>query len=370
MADRVYEGRLLAGVVADVRDRLTGNTARANARLGLLRPPAAHARLIWIKSDAREVSGRLAAEIARTVRERSADRPIVVTFEYEHKAMLARLKAITNLGFGYGPADRRAATRRVLERLRPACVVALGEGMRPHLAAGLKAAGVPCCIVHGPPGAGAEGCVGFPQTASEQQAWRDRVHWAAPFYALLAVAQVEPVFQGLAGAHARALFWVTDASPAIAAGIAQAWQASPGGAHDVLFLGSQTPGANRLSAWNEDRRPLAPGSVVWVDEERFWPALAASCTAVHLIRPSEPLLWAVLAGGRVVSAAHVAGLDLPGTAPLAEVDTAELVTYWAGLLANPGAARVAADTLRRYFWRERRSAGEAAEALVAQVCAC
>ncbi|MDA8191093.1 glycosyltransferase N-terminal domain-containing protein [Acidiferrobacter thiooxydans] len=370
MADRVYEGQLLAGVVADVRDRLSGNTARANARLGLLRPPPARARLIWIKSDAREVNGRLAAEIAGTVRERSADRPIVVTFEYEHQAMLARLRAIANLGFAYGPADRRAATRRILERLRPAYVVALGEAMRPHLAAGLKAAGVPCCIVHGRPGAAAEGCMGFPQTASEQQAWRGRAHCAAPFYARLAVAQVEPVFQGLAGAHARALFWVTDASPAIAARLAQAWQASPGGTQDILFLGCPTAGAKRLSAWNEDRRPLAPGSVVWVDEERFWPALAASCTAIHLMMPPEPLLWAALAGGRVVSAAHVAGLDLPGAAPLAEVASTELVTYWAWLLANPGAARVAADALRRYFWQERRAAGEAAEALVAQVCAC
>ncbi len=369
MADRAYEGRLIAGAVADIWDRLTGHAARANARLGLLRGPASRTRLVWIKSDAREVNGRLAAEIARTVRERSADLPIVVTFEYEHAATLARLKAIANLGFAYGPADRRAATRRILERLRPAYVVALGEAMRPRLAAGLKALGVPCCIVHGYPMA-ADGCVGFAQTASEQQAWRDRVHWDGPFGALLAMAKVEPVFQGLAGAHARALFWVADAEPAAAARIAQAWRASPGADSDILFLASPIPGASRLSAWNEDRRPLAPGSVVWVDEERFWPALAASCTAIHLMTPSEPLLWAVLASGRVVSAAHVAALDLPGAPPLAKVDSDRLVAYWAGLLANPGEARAAADSLRRYFWHERRAAGEAASALVAQVCAC
>ncbi len=370
MADRAYEGDLIAGAAADVWDRLSGQAARANARLGLLRGPASHARLVWIKSDAREANGRLAAEIARTVRERSADLPIVVTFEMEHAAILARLKAITNLGFAYGPADRRAATRRILERLRPAYVVALGEAMRPRLAAALKASGVPCCIVHGRPAAAFDGCVGFAQTASEQQAWRGRAHWGGPFGALLAAAQVEPVFQGLAGAHARALFWVADAPPAAAARIAQAWRASPGADYDILFLASPIPGASRLSAWNEDRRPLAPGSVVWVDEERFWPALAASCTAIHVTAPSETLLWAVLAGGRVVSAARVAMLDLPGAAPLREVDGDALLAYWAGLLANPGSARAAADSLRRYFWSERRAAGEAALALVTQVCAC
>ena len=369
MRDRAYEGRLLAGVAADLRDRLTGQAARANARLGLLRPPPARGGLVWIKSDAREGSGRLAAEIARALRERRADLPIVVTFEYERAAIVARLKAIANLGFAYGPADRRGATRRILERLQPAYVVALGESMRPRLATALKAAGVPCCIVHGRPSAVCE-CVGFAHTASELKAWRDRTHWEAPFGALLAAAQVEPVFQGLAGAHARALFWVTDAPQAIAVRMARAWQASSGAAQDILFLGSPVPGATRLSAWNEDRRPLPPGSVVWVDEERFWPALAASCTAIHLMTPSEPLLWAVLAGGRVTSAAHVALLDLPGRPPLAEVDTNALLTYWAELLANPDRARAAADGLRRYFWQQRRSAGNAAESLVAQVCAC
>lgn len=369
MADRAYEGRRFAGFAADVRDRLGGNGARANARLGFLRRSPGRGRSVWIKCDAREVSGRLGAEIAHAVRERRADLPIVVTFEREHPAVLARLGNIPNLGYGYGPADRKAAMRRVLERLRPAIVIALGDALRDRLAAGLRDGGLACCVVHGRPPPGPADCLGFPHTASELEAWRGRAHRHAPLLSLLVTAQVEPVFQGLAGAHARALFWVADAPPAAAARIAQTWRASPGAARDILFLGAPAPGASRLSAWDKARRPLAPGSVVWVDEERFWPALAASCTAIHLTAPSEPLLWAALGGGRVVSADRVAGLDLAGQAPVAEVAAGGLVPYWEGLLENPGTARRAADDLRRYFWQERRCAAQAAESLVERACA-
>ncbi|WP_298139104.1 hypothetical protein [Acidiferrobacter sp.] len=359
---------MLAGVVADVRDRLTGHAGRANARLGFLKPPPARAGLVWIKSDAREVNGRLAAEIARGVRARCADTPLIVTFEQEHPAVLSRLKTIANLGYAYGPADRSRAARRILERFKPAHIVALGEGLRPRLAALMRVAGVACCIVHGWPAAGAGGCVGFAHTASERQAWQGHVHWDAPFCALLAAAQVEPIFQGIAGAHARALFWVTDAPPGVNTRLAQAWRASDHGARDLLFLATWVPGAQRLSAWDGDRRALAPGSVIWVDEERFWPALAASCTAIHLTAPAEPLLWAALAGGRATSASDVAGLDLPGAPPLARIAADDLMAYWAGLLAHPDRARAAADGLRRYFWQQRRCAADAAESLVARLC--
>ncbi|MHB1513375.1 MAG: glycosyltransferase N-terminal domain-containing protein [Acidiferrobacter sp.] len=369
--DRAYEGGRLAGLAADIRDWFRGNAARANARRGFLRPAPGAKRAVWIKSDGREITGWLAAEIARSVRERRADLPIVVTFEHEHRGVEARLAAVPNLAYGFGPADRPRATRRVIERLRPGIVIALGTALRTRLAAALTEAAVPCLVVHGPPPpSSAPACLGFAHTAGEQRAWHGREHWDAPLLALLVAAQVEPVFQGLAGAHARALFWVADPSETVAAEIAQRWRASPAARHDILFLGAPSPGASRLSAWDQDRRPLAPGAVVWVDEPRFWPALAASCAAIHLMAPSEPLLWAALAGGRVVSAEDVAGLELLGAAPLIEVAWGELGRFWQELLDGPQAARTAADDVRRYFWQERRRAADAALVLLERVCVC
>ncbi len=369
--DRAYEGGRLAGLAADIRDRFGGKCARANARRGFLRPAPGIRRAAWIKSDGREITGRLAAEIARSVRERRADLPIVVTFEQEHRGVEARLAAVPNLAYGFGPADRPRAARRVIERLRPAVVIALGTALRARFSAALTEAAVGCLVVHGPPPpSSAPACLGFVHTASEQRAWRGLDHWHAPLLALLVAAQVEPVFQGLAGAHARALFWVADPSEAVAAEIAGRWRASPAALQDILFLGAPTPGARRLSAWDKDRGPLAPGTVVWVDEERFWPALAASCAGIHLSAPPESLLWAALAGGRVVTAEHTQSLDLLGTAPVIEVARGELLTFWQSLVDRPSAARTAADDLRRYFWQERRRAADAAVALMERVCAC
>ncbi len=368
--ERAYAGGRLAGLTADVRDWFGGNAARARARRGFLRPAPGARRAVWIKSDGGAITGELAAEIARSVRERRADLPIVVTFEHEYRDVEARLAAVPNLAYGFGPADRPRATRRVIERLRPGLVIALGTALRTRLAAALTEVAVPCLVVHGPPPSFlAPACLGFPHAAREQRAWQGREHWDAPLMALLVAAQVEPVFQGLAGAHARAMFWVADPSETVAAEIARRWCASPAARHDILFLGAPAPGASRLSIWDQDRRPLVPGDVVWVDEQRFWPALAASCAAIHLMAPSESLLWAALAGGRVVTAEDVAALDLLGVAPLIEVAWGELGRFWQDMLDRPQAARAAADDVRRYFWQERRRAADAALTLVERACA-
>ncbi len=363
MRDRAYAGAWFAGLCADVADRFGKNHARANGRLGLLRPRSGSGPLVWIKADGAELSGRLAAEIARAGRARFPDRPIVLTFEEEHPAVIDILAHIAGVGYAYGPADRRAALRRALRRLAPTRVLAVGAGMGGHLAAELRDRAIPCALVHGLPHAGIP-CIGFPQTAREQAAWADYPHHAAPFLALLAASQVEPVFQGIAGAWARALFWVADLTAPAAADLAVAWRASPLARHDLLFIGAPCPGAQPLSVWDRTRHPVPPGTIMWVDEERYWPALAASCTAIHLNAPAEPLLWAVLAGGRTVSAASRAILNLIGTAPVVEVASDELLSYWFQVQAEPQAARAAADALRRYFWAERRRAAAATEVLL------
>ncbi|HUW98919.1 MAG TPA: hypothetical protein VMV40_08795 [Acidiferrobacter sp.] len=367
MPDPAYEGYLWAGLVADIRDRIHKDYGRANARLGFLNPPNGSGRVIWIKADAQAVTNNLAGEIACAIRERRQDVRLIVTFEKEYPTVLAKLKTLARTGYGFGPADRAAATARVLARLAPIGVIALGSALRPELAYVLEQAKIPCCVVHGLPPEGAGSCYGFPNTTDERVAWHGRSQSDAALSSLLAEAQVEPVFFGVAGAHARALWWFADPDTETVQGLVEMWHRSPLARTDILFLGAASVGAMRLSAWDKDRRPLPVGAVVWVDDERFWPALAASCTAVHLVHPSERLLWAALAGGRVVSVRRIEDLALLRPAPIPERPDADVWGYWEGLMANPAIARAVGDDLRRFFWGERRRAASVTETLLQRV---
>ncbi len=367
MPKRAYEGHWFAGLRADLKDRVHGDYGRANARLGFLRPPAGTGRVLWIKTDGDRAHARLAVETARAVRERRQDVRLVVTFEDEYREGWAQLAKLMRTGYGFGPADRVAATERVLGRLAPAGVIAVGQALRPELASALTRKKLPCCLLHGQPPQGAIHCHGFPNTLSEQQAWKGRPQSDAAFFSLMAEAQVEPSFSGVAGAHARALWWLTDPDPGEVDARVRSWRRSKLAASDILFVGTRGPDAIALSAWDRERQPLPRGAVVWVDDERFWPALAASCHGLHLSRPPEPLLWAALAGGRVVTAERPGDLDLLRAAPIPELGERELWAYWQKLVAEPAVGRVAADALRRYFWEERRRAAAVTETLLQMV---
>ncbi|HUW97721.1 MAG TPA: hypothetical protein VMV40_02610 [Acidiferrobacter sp.] len=367
MPNPAYEGRLSAGLVADIRDRVTGRYGRANARLGFLNPPGGSGRIVWIKTDAGIATNTLAGEIACAIATRRQDVRLIVTFEAEYPTVLAALKTCPRTGYGFGPADRAAASARVLARLAPAGVVALGSALRPRLARALACAQIPCCVVHGLPPDGAGPCYGFPNTFDERAAWRDHPHTDVAFSSLMASAQVEPVFAGIAGAHARALWWFADPEAEQAEALVAMWRRSRLARTDILFLGAGTAAATRLSVWDQDRKPLPVGAVVWVDDERFWPALAASCTGVHLVHPPERLLWAALAGGRVVSARRTADLGLLRPAPIPEWGDADIWRYWEDLVENPAIGRAVGDDVRRFFWGERRDAAAATEALLARV---
>ena len=367
MPDPAYEGRLWAGLVADIRDRAHKDYGRANARQGFLKAPEGSGRILWIKADGNRVANRLAVEVAAAVRERRLDIRLVVTFEKEYPALLARLAKLPRTQYGFGPADRAAATDRVLARLAPLGVIAFGQALRPELAHALGQAHIPSCVVHGLPTPGAGSCYGFPNTCGERIAWQDRAHSDAAFSSMIAEAQVEPVFQGMAGAHARALWWITESDQENVETLVEFWRQSALARTDILFLSVPSAQAARLSVWDRKRNPLPVGAIVWVDDERFWPALAASCTGVHVVCPSEELLWTVLAGGRVVTARDTKDWDLLRPAPVQALSDTDLWPYWEDLMARPAMARTASDSLRRFFWGERRQAAAVTEILLQKV---
>lgn len=364
MRDGGYEGGWATVTMAGIRDRLHGNHHRAAARAGYLRPPAGDGCLVWIKADDDETACGLASALAPAVLDRRRDARVVVTFEHEYRSCLTRLTHLPRAGYGYGPADRPRAVARVKRRLAPAGVIAIGRALRPRLAQALADSGTPAVVVHGPPPAAGRVSQGFPNSASERQAWGTRAAATGALASLIVEAQVEPQFSGVAGAHARALWWIADGPASLVPGWVAAWRASPLAATDILFIGD-APGLPSLAAW--DRRPLSPGAVIAVDDRRYWPALAASATGIHISDPDEMLLWQVLAGGNVVSAAGPADLDLLSPPPVAAVAGDGLMEYWQGLIRAPAASRAQADGIRRFFWGERRRAQSAVAVLLDQV---
>ncbi|MFB6261926.1 MAG: hypothetical protein ABEJ96_03965, partial [Thiohalorhabdaceae bacterium] len=49
--------------------------------------------------------------------------------------------------------------------------------------------------------------------------------------------------------------------------------------------------------WDRDRRPVEAGTLVWMDEERWLPAVTASAFAGVLVDPSRQTVWQALASG-------------------------------------------------------------------------
>jgi hypothetical protein len=371
----------LAG--AGIRDRLSGEHARANARRGYLRAPAGRGRVIWIRAGATERGVHLATELLGAIRGRRRDVRLVLTFEEEYREILrAHLVGVERLGFGYGPCDAPRAVRRALERLDPLGVIVVDSPVPENLVVAAQQRGSHVIVYHAGPPARSGVEAAYPADLAQERAWRARslAQWVAPVAdaaSILIEAQAEPVLRSLVqgGAGDRALWWIHGAD---ASGFMRAWRASPLAADGVLFAsdasgvpaqrsGDFTP----ISRW--DRTPLAPGTRVWVDETRWLPAVAAAAHGAHLETADAPVLWQALAAGVPLTlgprladalAQTHAGLDgLGAPAPM----PGDVLAAWERLRRDPAHARRSGDAGRRRFWAERRRAGEVLEDLLERV---
>lgn len=370
----------------DLRDRLRGESGRANARWGFLSPPPGPGKLIWIKAGGDDDSLLLGAELTRATRRKRLDVRLAFTFERDTPLLAPGLQGLKGVGVGYGPAEVRAAVRRVLARFDPLGVIFAGTAPSVVLSQALEARGVQSVVVAAGPRTGTRVNAAYPANESQAQAWRAHspptaVAPAADPLTLLVEPQVDPNFKTLiAGGRDLALWWLSDVSEREATSVARAWMASPLAASDVLFVGgaggaiesawAPFGGIGRLSRWH--RAALAPGTAMLVDEARWLPALAASCTAVHLRRPTRAVFWQALAGGCPVSlgTSDARGyLNDPTTDDLLPVvdPIAAVIARWEEEARDVMAARRRGDALRRLFWQERRRAAERGDQLLQRV---
>ena len=109
-----YGSFLPALVYHDIRDRLLGRSASANARWGWLSRPARAGKLIWISSGASRNSIRLGIELALAITAERSDVAIVLAFESEFPELVAPLERPVRIRWGYGRADYVGSMDRIL----------------------------------------------------------------------------------------------------------------------------------------------------------------------------------------------------------------------------------------------------------------
>lgn len=370
-----YGQRLVPVWRAVMQDYRRREGSRARARLGFVTPPQERGRLVWIKAGGTLEDVRLGIELLGAVRDKRQDVRIVLTFEQDYPELFERhMQPFRKVGVGYGPCDRPRVVRRVLDRFQPRGILLAGGRIPTRL---LEAAAVPVIAVNTEP-AGRP----LPRTLAQYwpldsaavAAWPDaaagEILRPADPQARFVEAQADVVLRSLVGDEVQRLWWWHGSAAGWPAWRA-AWEAFSGrGAGDILLasLSDGTrkdglPGAHRsVSAW--DRLALAAGTILHLDDRRWFAAAASAAHAVHLDAPDRHALWQGLAGGAPLSLGVAPSADLP--CPLL-TDPAAVLGRWAALRDAPADRRREGDTARRRFWDERRQVDTNFDAVLQQV---
>lgn len=372
-ADAGYGDRWLPVWRAVWRDYRRGAGARARARLGLLSPPSGRGRVIWVRAGGSAADLRLGIELLGAVRDRRQDVRIVLTFEEDHPQVFERhMQPFRKVGVGFGPCDRPRVVKRVLQRFRPHGIILAGGTLPRHL---LAAADAPVVAVNTAPPARAPARpleLNWPEDPGIAGQWpaeavRESLEAADP-QARFVEAQADVVLRALVGGRVERLWWWHGTQAQWPAWRA-AWEASGLPASDILLAscrdagGAELPGADlAVSAWERDA--LAPGTIVHLDDPRWFAAAASAAHAVHLAAPDRHALWQGLAGGAAVSLGESPAAELP--CPVLSGPEAVLAA-WRGLRDDPAARRREGDAARRRFWEERRRVDANFSALLARV---
>ncbi len=360
-----YDSRWWPALRADLRDRRHGERARANARRGYLLPPRGEGKLIWFKAGAAPESVLLACELLGALRERRIDVRLALTFEHDYADIIEpRVRGLRKIGLGYGPGDRPAAVRRVMQRLSPFGLILVDTQPHPHLLRAAAQAGTRLVAFNTPPGE-VEVEAAYPSDDLQAQAWRDASmarHIADPAdpLALFVEAQADTTLRSLAaaGQDALKLWWWHGPGASLEAFVGR-WRASPLAADGVLFVSSDDSpawaGADlNISRWQ--RGPLPAGQVVAVDDPRWVAAIASAIDAGHLETATRRTAWQALAGNSAISFGALRPVAVADVGLPMLTDAEAVLHEWQVLHADPVEARRRGDAGRRRFWEERRRA--------------
>lgn len=343
--------------LADRLDRKNRQIAHIAARWGWLKPLGERGKVVWVMAGASKNSVRLAIELVRAIREKRLDLRLILTFEHEYPDLLTLLDDCNNTGWGFAPCDHPRALARAMQRLTPFGIILVDTQARPNLVKLL--AQRERVLAVNPPQTVSFNCEhiynGHGQTDTP----------SADMQAILVQAQIDPNFKSLINhGKERHLWWLHGASAAASAALARQLFADSGDA--VLFVSGTRPDADHLaiSAW--DRSPVSDGSIIWVDDEKWLPAISAAVTAAHFAKVDPVILWQAMAGGAAISCAQHNELAKPALT-VAITASPDPLSIWQTYRDNAILARQQGDSARRLFWQERRLAEIDSQALVTRV---
>ncbi len=337
-------GHNLLGLwLADRHDRRHGETARMAARRGLIKPLGERGKVIWILAGNTRASVHQAVELTAAIRAKRLDIRLILTFEQDFPDLLAPLDNCDKTGWGYAPSDHPRALKRALQRLDPYGFIVVDTHVRRHLSAILDKS--PRVLATHP------GKTNFRH---------ETIGSGADWQTLFTQAQVDPNFKSLVNQNSeRHLWWWHGPFDPQAR---QDWQAHL--PEDVLFVSGAMPAGQHLTISQWNREPLANGDVVWVDDEKWLPAIAASVTGSHFASHDSALLWQAMAGGHAASSSSIL---LPDNLKTAITTAALPFEHWQNWRAQPFVTRKIGDTARRLFWQTRRQAEQDSQQIIERV---
>lgn len=383
----------------DLWDRLRGRRDRPLGRWGWYRPPRGPGPLVWVYAP--DCAGaRVGAELVRGIRSVRVDVRAVVTPAQSSRPKWLRGGASAPTadwgcpetlrpllqdypGTATAPAviDHQRAARRAAERLGPDGLLAVHRLPPTRFLKGVAAAGVPLAAVScepprfQPPGLRFDHVL--PVGRAQADRWRQAGH--APedpvdLELFLARTDVEPNFKAaLAPGEGRRLLWLDSLPGDDAEGVAFLARWADEG--HVPIVGGEGPGEGhgkaviRLSEWDSDRKPVEPGTLVWMDEGRWLPAVTASAFAGGLVDPSREAVWQALASGLPLVAMGRAPAQLRDLGVDPEAATRmvgawqEVGDHWSRWEAEAFTWRDRQAATRRAYWEARRRAEAAMEVL-------
>ena len=344
----------------DVRDRLAGRRASADARWGRLSRPAHAGKLIWLCTGASRKSVRLGVELALAIVAKRLDVTFALTYEAEYLDLLEPLKRSVRIGWGFGPSDYAGSIRALWRRLLPFALIVAGIAPRCNLLA--RAATARHALLVAPPAAVAGRFERIYPTHAAPCPGANSAP-AADLDTLLTQAEVEPAFdKAIKAGGERRLWWWHGADATQALRFVALFRGHLAG--DLLVLSgpvchalAKEPGTRCLSEW--DRNPI-DNSLLLANEPRWFSALGASANGAHFAIAEPNALWQALAGGACVSTAGSVDIPPQLSSSIGLIDDeTDVALAWGGLRASPAKSRMGADASRRAYLAERRLAENA-----------
>ena len=343
--------------LADRLDRKNQQIARIAARWGWLKPMGERGKVVWVMAGANKNSVRLAVELVRAIRQKRLDIRIILTFEHEYPDLLNLLDDCDNTGWGFAPCDHPRALKRTMQRLNPFGMILVDTQARPQLSKRLALQ--EHVLLVNPPQSADFDCEHIYNDPAQTGAS------AANMQAILVQAQIDPNFRSLINhGKERHLWWLHGAVAGVSAFFAR--QLFEFDRDAVLFVSGACPAADYLAISLWDRSPVSDGTIIWVDDEKWLPAISAAVTATHFAKIEPVMLWQAMAGGAAISCS--AAQELPKMSLSSAITAcAEPLELWRTYRTNAILARQQGDSARRLFWQERRYAEIESQALVARV---